>query len=288
MHTNPVGFSPLSHIASLETSPVETHTPAPYVPTPPKLSALRLIAEKERSQKLGDDLLNILTDRLSQVKHTLRSISAQQIEKLKESAERAKNSDFWSTLKKLATCLLSAFSSIAGISMLATGGSALIGGAMIASGVLSLANFALSETNTWDWVAKYLAENNEDRQKKLAVFIPAAVGIACGAIGIAGAGWHFATHSGLFMEKILSVAQASLNLFDGATAFGKGQADARLLWAQADLNCIKGNLTIEQAQCDSLLQEVEYSLSTFRNASTSASRALNKIIQTNSSILKTV
>lgn len=292
MYTNPVGFSPsaMPQLADLDAIHHEDRASAPYIPTPPKLagsSALRLIAAKECSQKLGDDLLNIMTTRLSQSKDLIRSISAEQVAKLRESAERVRSSDVWSTLKKLATCLLSAFSTVIGISILATGGSAMIGGAMLASGILSIANFAMCETHSWDWVAKQLTEKIED-QKKLAIFLPAAVGIACGAVGIAGAGWQIATNSSLFMTKIMSIAQASLSIFDAATTFGKGQADARLLWTQADLSDIKGKMTIEEAECEALLKGIEGCLSSSRAASTAAGRAVQKIIQTNNSLLTSV
>ena len=149
--------------------PVLTH---PNDLPPPRSSVYRLLAETENSRCLGNEILETLSLRVSQIKEKINEITTELTKKLKEAAERAQESVFWSLLKKVATCLLSAVSIVLGISLVASGGGALVGGAMIASGILSLANFALSESGLWDTIAQQLSRGNEDLKRKLQIILP--------------------------------------------------------------------------------------------------------------------
>ena len=214
---------------------------SPHELPPPRdlpRSDYRLLAVTEESRELGDKILNTMTTRLAAIKDHIRAISAENIEKLKEAAERANDSAWWSTLKKIASCLLSALSIVFGVAFAASGGGALIGGAMIASGILSLANFALSEAGTWDWVAKELSNGNEEWRKRLAMILPATVGLLAGGIGLVGSVYSVTTGAVQLAEK--AVIQTAVTLFDGATTLGKGQADARLYGRKQTSRKFKG------------------------------------------------
>lgn len=291
---NPIA---LDTVASAEEAIPNEWTPerplltSPSSLPPPRgssISDLRLLKAIQESQALGNNILNTMSLRLSNVKEKIRDISAENIEKLKESAKRASASDFWSTLKKIATCLLSSLSLVLGIAFVASGGAALIGGAMIASGILSLANFALSEMGTWDWVADQLAHDNEDHKQKIAMALPAAVGILAGGIGLVGSVYGIASGALQFAEKAVSIAQTALSLFDGITTLGKGISDARLLWTRADLKLIESKLTAERENFTTTIEEIKASMNDFKTVKAKAKKAIEMITESNIQLVRQV
>jgi hypothetical protein len=259
-----------------------------WVPSRPKLttpqhlpmSDLRLLAVTETTRELGGEIIEALSARLQGIKDRIREISQESMQMLREAALRAQESTFWSVLRKIATALISAVSVIFGISI-ASSGSALIGGAMIASGVLSLANFALSEMRGWDWIAEQLAHENEERKKQLAVVLPIATGILAGGIGLLGSVNGIATGAINFAEKAMMIAQSILGIFEGLTVLGKGAADAKLLWTQADLKALQGDLTIQREHFNMTLDEIKGSLGDFKDINKKTQKMVDMITQSN-------
>lgn len=260
-----------------------------WTPERPQLTPpcdYRLIRETERARKLGSSILDTLTMRLGYIKDNIREISAENIKKLKENAEKAHTSGFWSILKKIATCILSTLSIVFGVALIGSGGGALIGGAMIASGILSIANFALSEIGAWDWVAKQLASDNEEWRQRLAMILPAAFGIVAGGIGLVGAIPSVMTGSIQVAEKALYIAQSVVAVFDGVTTLGKGIADARLLWSQGDLTLVQGKMTMGRTQFDSTMREIESSMNDFRAVKSKTKKIIQSISKTNTELVR--
>lgn len=249
-------------------------------------SEYRLLAVTDESRNLGNQIMSTLGTRLQNVKLKIREISAENIQKLKEAAQRAADSSFWSVLKKIATCLLSSLSIVFGIALVGSGGGALIGGAMIASGILSLANFAMSETGGWDWVAKQISDDNEERRKMLAMILPGAVGILAGGIGLVGSVQGIVSGAIQFAEKSVYIAQTALAIFDGITTFGKGHADAHLTWAQADLQKIQADLTVERSHFDTVMREIETSMSDFKAVKAKTKKIIQTLSQSNVQLVR--
>jgi hypothetical protein len=249
-------------------------------------SEYRFLAATDAVRGVGNSILDTLGTRLENLKHKIKEISAAHIQKLKEAAKRASASGFWAMLKKIATCLLSAISIVFGISLVATGGGALIGGAMIASGILSLSNFAMSETGAWDWICEQLAADNEERQKMLSWILPGAVGVIAGGIGIVGSVQGIASGAIQFTEKLMSVAQGALAIFTGMTTIGKGFADARRLWTQSDLDQIQSDLTVERTRFDSVMREIEVSMSDFRIIKSKSKKIIEVLSQSNVQLVR--
>lgn len=240
------------------------------------------------TQGIGNTLLDTLSLRLGNVKQQIQTLATENLAKLKEAAERAKASDFWSILKKIATALLSAASIVLGIALVAGGGTALIGGAMIASGILSLANFAMTESQSWDWVAKQLSNDNEEWRKKLLLLLPLGFGVLAGGIGLVGSIHSLATGAIPFAEKAIYIAQTALSLFDAGTTFGKGQADARLLWAKADLSWIESQLTGARHNFDGTMRQIESSMSDFKAIKTKTRQAVKTITRSNIDLVRQI
>jgi hypothetical protein len=296
---SPENTPPVEDRAALE--PEITDAVSPWTPerpqlTPPELlpcsrnsvSTLRLLGVTDESRALGDGLLETFSLRLSNVKEKIRTISAENMQKLKESAERASSSNFWSTLQKVATSLLSALSIIFGVAIVASGGGALIGGAMIASGILTLANFALCEFGTWDWIADQIAHDNEDQKKQIAMILPAAVGLVAAGIGLVGSVHGVATGALQFAEKAVFVAQTAVSLFGAATTFGKGVADARLIWTRADLLKLQAHLTVARENFTSVIDEIRGSMNEFSAVKTKTKKAIERITQSDIQLVKQI
>lgn len=266
----------------------------PQIPvlTPPyhlqESSDLRLLNVSEQSRTLGNDLLDSLGIRLQCVKEKIRDVSAEMIKKLKESAERANTSNFWSILQKVASCFLSAISIVFGISFLASGGAALVGGAMIASGILSLANFALAEYGTWDWIADQLSHSNEDTKRKIVTYLPMTVGIIAGGIGLVGTVNGVVNGTFELSHKIISVLQTTLTLFGAATTLGKGIADGRLLQTRAQLQMIQAGRTVQEEYFTSAIEEIKVSLNGFRAVKSKTKQAIEMITQSNIQLARQV
>lgn len=280
--------------AASDTIEASGSAPRAWTPERPKLtppdatfrSEYRLLAATDESRSLGSKVLGILATRLEHIKLTIQEIATQNIQKLKESAARAADSHFWGILKKIATALLSAISIVIGVGLVATGGGAFVGGAMIASGVLSLANFALSETGAWDWVATQLSNGNEERRKMLSIALPAGVGILAGGIGIAGSIHGFLTGALQFAEQAATIAQSLLAIFNSVVTIGKGGADARLIWSQADLSFIQGQLTGLRAQFDSVMREIQGSMNDFRAVKSYTKKIVKTLSQSNIQLVR--
>lgn len=252
----------------------------------PTLSELRFLSAMEAFRSFGDQMLSTLGTRLEVFRLELQEISAENLRNLKEAAEKAKASDFWSLLKKIATALVSALSIIIGVSLVATGVGALVGGAMIASGIFSLANMLMCESGAWDWVAEKLANEDEEKRKMLAIHLPCAVGILAGVIGIFGSAGAFAWSGIDFFDKSVMIAQSTLAIFDGATTVGKGYADANVIWSQADLTKTKSKITIQRQQIENTTKSIEGVLDGLNAANTKASQLIKMAVRSNQAVVE--
>ncbi len=279
--------SPASNLLHAEWRPERPRiTPPSELPRHSSLSEYRLLAVTSDTQTLGGAILDTLSYRLQGAKDKIREVSSENMAKLREAAKRASKSDFWSVLKKIATSLLSALSAVFGITILATGGSALVGGAMIASGILSLANFALSELGTWDWIADYIAQDNEDLKKKLAIALPLSVGIVAAGIGLVGTVNGVATGAFNLAEKILSSAHTVVSVSHSVATFAKANADANLIKIQADLKAIQALFTVEQENFTSIINEIKGSMGEFKNIKAKTKKAIEMIAQSNIDLVR--
>jgi hypothetical protein len=284
---SPIDTLEMDSLPSKDWKPERPQLISPHdLPSVRKLSDQRLLKVTKESRELGDELLGTLGFRLGIVKDKVKEISAENMQKLRESAERAQSSTWWAVLKKVATCLLSTFSIVFGAAVAATGGGALIGGAMITSGILSLTNFALSETGAWDWISKKLANQDEEWANRLAWILPAAVGILAGGIGVVGSVHSLATSAIQFADKAIFIAQSALGVFDGLVTLGKGQADARLVWAQADTMEVQAKLNVEDHHFDNVMKGIEGNLAEFRTAKSHAKKIISTLTTSNIKLVR--
>lgn len=249
-------------------------------------SDLRLLKLAESAHSTGELILSMLSERLQLVRSELESASAVMMQNLRDSAQKAQTGGNWGILHKVATSLLSTISALFGTALVTSGASVWIGSAMITSGILSLSNLVFGELGAWDFVSKQLAQDNVEHQKKLAVLLPTTVGILSAGVGLAGAGWGIGTHAVQFFEEMIYLAQGALTIFNSSTAFGKGVADARLVWAQADLSYSQAIQAKDQQLFTFLIQEIKGMLGDFQRLHSKASKAIQKAGQITASVLR--
>ena len=280
------GFSPgVSDIISPSTA-TAPHAVTLDRPKLTPLSEYRCLKLMNQLKDQSNSITQTMTERLKLHKANLSTVVAKNIEKLKENAERANASDWWSFIKKAATALLAAVSIAMGLTLIAGGASMLIGGSMIASGILSIANFALTEAGVWDEVAKMLEQKDEQRRKKIGMLIPGAIGVVSGAIGLFGGVSSLLYSSNLFVGKALEILQAVLATFQGVTTIGKGIADYNLLNTQGELLGLKGQVTLERYNIGLLSRWTENWISELKGINSKFNQMARLVIQANQKIVQ--
>jgi hypothetical protein len=254
--------------------------------TPPSvtLSELRLIQVLGKLQKHGDAIMSNLQTRLTIHREEIHRLSGESIQRLRDAATHAQSSLFWSILQKAATCILSALSIVFGAALLGVGGGALVGGAMIASGILAIANFSMTEGGGWDWVAKMLAAEDQSLHNQLKWILPAAVGILSGAIGVVGSVGSALFGVVQFGEMVAFIAQAAFGLFSGMTLLGKGTADSYLIWTESDQARIQGDLTMEQQRVEHTFKDVEAWMMEMKAIKGLLNQTIKRVIESNLTI----
>lgn len=162
------------------------YAPSKPVLEEPKAPVMRALGSMRVLEKLADDFMFNNQDKVNAYIARMNTLDEQEAEKMKETIQRTQDAGFWSYLRDIGSMIMAAISSVFGLSILASGGAPLVGAALVASGILAIFNFTLKESGAWDWVAKQLANDNEELRKKLATLLPAVVSLVCMVIGIAG------------------------------------------------------------------------------------------------------
>ncbi len=255
----PVPVQPAHHQPPQFPDTIGQARPAPtdYQPSRPNLLELRLLGTVERLRQANEDSLLIAEDRFEIAKADLQKLLRERSEKLKEAAEQTQAAGVWDTLRKIGAAILAAVSAFLGLTLFSAGGSALLGGALIVSGSLALANLAFTDSGLWDWMAEKIAADDEEKQRKIAAAIPFVINvIACGA-GLAGFG-AFAMWGALpAAPRALAVLQIAANfLLVGGTAATK-ISQARLSLSQADLQELKHKLGENHHYVEELSERIE-------------------------------
>jgi hypothetical protein len=228
---------------------------------------------------LRESMMETATLRLEGVKETITENSNQVYEQLKNAAELAQNNDSWHLLKKVANSLTASFSAISGLTLLSQG-SAFVGGALIASGTLSISNLVLSECKGWDWITTQLAGSCEQTKQKLNALLPTSVGVLAAGFGLVGSVYGITSGSLNFAEKISGIAQTSLSLFSGATNLGQGIAESKLTWTQAETLSSKESLHLKQDDYEQLADSSHLMLQEFNRTFRNAKKAIRSLTQT--------
>ena len=233
----------------ISTTPLFSERPKLAPPDPAvsrTLSEFRYLKAMDEMKKHTTKTTDSMLERFNVYKAHIQKLNDEHIEKLKENAEKAASSYWWSMLTKAGTALLSALSLAFGLTLIATGGSAIAGAALIASGVLSLANFACSEANVWNELAKNLAQEDEERRKKIGMMIPVTLSVLSAGLGLFGGIHSIAETSNFLMGNIAPLFMSSLAVFEGVTGIGHSISQGSTIRSQAELTSIRDALNIER------------------------------------------
>lgn len=241
-------------------------------------TGIRLIDAMDFFHQLCDEFLSIVTVRIEAFNGELDDL----LKQVKAAAEKAKESMFWGMLQKVATSILAALSIVLGVSLLTNGASALVGGAMIFSGIATISNMVMSEAGGWDWLAEKMADNAEE-QKRLATLFPVVVGLIAGVVGCLGsisAVTYFGTGMTTMMT-VMAVTQSTVSVLNGGITIGKGFSDARATCYRAKLVKFKALVT-EKNQClDILTKNIEHLLEVLDNDRNRNQSMMRAIVETN-------
>ena len=250
---------PISTVDQIEDAAARFEPLIPYQPSKPSLIEPIILMMLDKFYSLGVSIQESYVRDVEREQEKVELLHQQNADKLKEAAERAQESGFWSVLQQVGACILSALSTVLGFSLVATGVNPVVGGLLIASGLLSIANMAFSATGVWDWVAEKIARDNEDLQKTLKVVLPGSVGLFCAALGLAGG---IGSISGIwsslnFSQKTLSVLQTTVSFAEGVTAIGSGISENRALHSKADLISLQKEMHVCDRGIEKLTNAME-------------------------------
>jgi hypothetical protein len=136
------------------------------------LSEYRYLTAADAFQQFSMKWLDVQSLQLEQEKQQTEQVILQQQKKMNELAEYGKLHDLWTLAQKIATTLFSSQLIHMGITNISSGGSLFSGGAMIAGGIVHIANHCFSDHGVWEWATRKFAV--EKTSQKLATFLPAA------------------------------------------------------------------------------------------------------------------
>ena len=230
-------------------------------------------------EKTADSMMLLQMKELEGIQEQFKALAAERVQLGEKALDKKHISESWSLLHKAWTTIISAVSTVLGLSVMATPGGALVGGAMVASGSISIANLAAKETGAWNWVAKRLAADSKDAEERLAQWIPAAIDVSSSVIGLLGA-------SSAILEQTLNLSAGTVNMAKTAGYFGEGvvsvakgsyEAEARAI--QADLEELTGRTDVNQHDLESITQRIERFSGLLGQSQSQASQLIKQAIK---------
>lgn len=226
---------------------------------PPSLnwSYWKIINFTLRLEQLGSEMIDLNDKRTEYHFQEIQTLDREEMLKMKEAADRAQTSSFWKFLQDIGSLFSAAFSIVLGLPLLFTGAGTLVGGAMVAAGILSITNFIFKQTDVWNWLAKSIAGDNENLARNLENILPAVVGVVCGVVGLAGSVGAFFFSSLDFGQKIFTIGQTALNFAEGIVSIGSGYSQARMKWTEGDLTEIQTKSQVHKLHMEYLMVQMQ-------------------------------
>jgi hypothetical protein len=195
--------------------------------------------------------------------------------KIKESAGKTQAWNSWKNLSEIGAIIIAAISTIVGSYFITATSSTVIGATMVASGVLTMANFVFEHTDVWDAIAKKLAGGDEALEKKLRSALPAALAITSTVLALGGTAGAVAFHSLDLSQKVFSIGQTASHLIQGSLTIGTGYREHEAKKIEIALEEIK----IEETQ-------VKYQLETDMNQLEEFCKFIDKFVRETSLIVR--
>lgn len=227
-----------------------------YVPSKPQISpVLFAINNVIELTRLGKMMMAWNSARLTDKYKEMDELRIKMAQQIQENVNKSGWAKFWDILQDIGTCVLAAISAVIGISLVSTGAGSLIGGAMIASGVLSIALLIGRKTGAVDWLAKEIAGDDEQLRKLLTMLIPGAVGVACGLLSLGGMIGAWSSIN--IVQQALSIAQAAASISGGVLTLGRGIVHADVKWGEAQMVELRKALTVLGIDIEKIMKGME-------------------------------
>jgi len=240
------------HSSAIDTRALSAQTPSVLF-APPNLSGpdkvnfneIQFITVMNEIQMSGESLIDSFSKSITIGSDKLKKMSIENMEKLKEAAEKTQDKSFWSFLQQVGECILSAISTVLGITLVSSGAGYIIGGAMIASGVINFVIFVMKNTGTWQYLSKQMTDDRK-RQQELAQYLPFAASLVGSVLGIASTGAALIWSDLNAAQQGLVIAQAALGLYQGGVTIGRGLNDANATWIESDLTYMQSEKDLQK------------------------------------------
>ena len=186
-----------------------------------------------------------------------RTLNQEQIKRVQAAAQRAKESQSWSLFRQVGSCVGAALSTIFGISLVGTAAAPVTGGFLIASGVLSITNFAFAEASVWNQIAEHLFPEDAEKRKQFLFYIPASIGLVSAGVGAVGSITSYATLAPNAAQHFSAIAKTALHFVEGTASIGEGTAKARTSHAEAEVMLLNNDLFLHQMNFENIASAFE-------------------------------
>lgn len=253
--------------STIEKTKVSSETTLPFAASKPELEKPKAAPSSHYSmshllqlflncEAVGNIVMDMNSARVDQHLGDIQRVSLEESKKLDEAAAQAETVSLWGILQDVGSMLLGAVSSVLGFSIMSAG-SPIIGGALIAAGVLSITNTACKHGKVWNWAAQKLAGDNKELQRQLLTYIPAAVGLTATVLGLVGSfgSWYFVELA--TMDRTLAIIQTMTNLFDGVNGIGKAVSASRLTSLRGELSFLQSKAEFSKMHLENSMEELK-------------------------------
>ncbi|MBJ7449036.1 MAG: type III secretion system translocon subunit SctE [Parachlamydiales bacterium] len=211
----------------VETPPIEK----PYLARP--ISAYErqtlanhayIVGEKQHTTMVNSFQTNsAYVDKLKEQSQKLREDIKAEFEK---AVEKMKSAKTWGIISDIASALSAAFSIALGIGALATGGGAIVGSMLIATGVMTISNLLLNKTGVYDRLANYLAKGDKKQKAHYLKNIQRWTMVASIVFSVVTFGVSFQFSAAVktisILDILVNAGQGASQLAAGTTSFAKG------------------------------------------------------------------
>ncbi len=200
------------------------------------------------------------------------TLSKEEALKLEEALAASKDVSFWGVLSDVSNSIVSAASFVFGLSVYSAG-STVAGGALVASGVLSIGNLAFKYGHVWDFLADQIT-SDEEMHKAITTYLPASIGVVSAAMGIYGGygAWKYA--SGTKLEQTTALLETLGSIATGIANCSSGLSNAKLYSVRADLSALQSNSELSRIVFQALVDE----LKDFHQKQTTLSNNIGRVL----------
>ena len=205
------------------------------------------------------------------------SLSNRLIEHIREASELFKQNSTWSTVSKIASGILAAISIVFGLALWATpAGGPLVGGLLIASGVISILNLIMEETKAWDQVADAIAGDDIKLRNQLRIWIPASLNLASMIVGAAGSvGASLFMASFTWTQQLIMMGKLAANTGKNITEMARGVASSQSLKSQAETEHMQTQIDLVDSNLKGIIDTLQQMSGSVKRTFSSAHRSLN-------------